>query len=43
MLFEFENISMTDSVDDGLHVDLIWRGLLEVESKNDVTIRFGAL
>lgn len=40
---ELENILTTDSADDGLHVDVTWRGLLEVETKNHVTIRFGAL
>jgi hypothetical protein len=38
---ELENILTTDSVDDGLDVDLIWCGLLEVETLQRVTISLG--
>jgi hypothetical protein len=38
---ELENILTTDSVDSGLDMDLIWCGLLEVETEQRLTIYFG--
>jgi hypothetical protein len=43
ILSQLENILTTDSVDDGFDEDLTWCGLIEVQTLQHVTIRFGAL
>jgi hypothetical protein len=36
MLFHLENVLLTDLVDEGLDIDLIWCGFLEVYRHNDM-------